>query len=504
MERLNYIFKPHKIFQYQNIFIILGALLVFFIALKTPTDPDMGWHLQDGRYLSGHHFQVAKTDIFSFSMPDFPLIMHEWCADVLMFWIEDHLGLFALSIFFALITSAAFLIASWGVRSRPEYKIIAAILGIIASIPVLGVRPQMISLLGLASVIFIIFRYRENSRSKMIWWLPIIFFLWVNLHGGFSVGLFFIGIFGTIESVKAASHILLEKVKWGKDLAEKLKKNTLPFKAILKLGLVGIVSGLATLANPYGWRVYVEVVTTIFDQYAKANINEWMPVTYANPMSVQFLIYLALLVILLVFNFRKTDWTYVLMAGVFLYLGFSSWRHMPIFLIVSAPLWVAIAANLVGDELLKLIRQKWALLLMLIAVMIISKQQAGRAWDYSSVEKIAQGNYPLKAVEYLKSNPIGGKMFNEYNWGGFLIWKYPEEKVYIDGRMASWRQNDFSIFEEFNKVVKYETGWEEVLDKYPISFALVYRNAVNKVMFLNLGWKEVYDDGFAAIYRRGE
>lgn len=504
MKKIIDFFREHPFWKAQNIFVALGVLLIFFIALRPATDPDMGWHLKDGEYILENNFRVAKTDIFSHSMPNFPLIMHEWVTDVGMFLIYDHLGLFALSVLFAVITTVGFLLASWGVKSKVEYKIIASILGAIASIPVLGVRPQMFNLLGLALVIFIIFRFRENINSRLIFWLPLILWLWVNLHGGFSVGLFFVGLFSVLELVKTAGYYSLAKFKKGINLSEKLKNNTLPLGAIWKLGVVGAVSALATLVNPYGWRVYVEIVTTIFDTYAKANINEWMPVTYANPMSSQFLVYLVLLGILLLFNFRKTDWTYAGMAGVFLWLGFSSWRHMPIFLIVSAPLWVGIVENLVGDELLKVIRKKWALLLLLVAVAIISRQQLQKAWEYGSVEKIAQGNYPMGAVQYLRDNPIEGEMFNEYNWGGFLIWQYPEKKVYIDGRMPSWRKNGFSIFEEFNNTLKYNDGWDETFDKHDIQFVLVYNNIVNRVMFLNLGWKEVFNDGFAAIYRRNE
>ena len=101
-----------------------------------------------------------------------------------------------------------------------------------------------------------------------------------------------------------------------------MKSSSLPPQKIFKLGSVFVLSALATLLNPYGWKIYVEVITTIFDQYAKANINEWLPVTWANPMSYQFIIYLTLLVILLIFSFRKTDYTYLAIALGFPFFGF--------------------------------------------------------------------------------------------------------------------------------------------------------------------------------------
>ena len=482
----------------------MGVLFIFFIALRPPLDPDLGWHLKDGEYLLDHHFQVAKSDIFSYSMPDFPLIMHEWVTDSLMWVLYEKLGLFSLSLFFATIAALAFILASFGVKAKNEYKVIAAMLGIIASIPILGTRPQMLSLLGLSLVIFIIFKFRNNTDSKSIYWLPLIMFLWVNLHGGFAVGLFFVGLFLGIETGKQVFIFALGKLKKA-SLSEWINKQTISTGAIKKLSAVFFFSSLVTLINPYGWRMYIEVVTTAFDKYARSNIGEWLPVLPTNPMSFQFIIYLVLLAILLIFSWKRLDYTYILISGVFCYLGFSSWRHMPVFLIVSTPLWVGIVESLVGRELINVIRKKWFLFLFLLVLAILANQRFKDSFENSTTQKIAEvGTYPLGAVEYLKENPIEGNMFNEYNWGGFLVWQYPEKKTYIDGRMPSWRKNGFSIFEEFNKTMRYDEGWNETFDKYNINFALVYNNQINEMMFSSIDWKKVYSDPVSLIFLREE
>lgn len=525
-----------NIFSAQNAFIFAGILLIFFIALRPPTDPDMGWHLQDGKYLLENNLKVARQDIFSYTMPDFPLIMHEWATDVLMEKTYEAANLFALSALFAVIVTLAFLLASLGVNSKIEYRIVAAILGTIASIPVLGVRPQIFSLLGLALVIYIIFKFRENPGSKIIYWLPLVFAAWVNVHGGFAVGLLFAAVYLAIEVMKNIVPWGIEKIQKNSDscppfscravffedcrlvgkriknsaLLEKtgvlLKNNALSSGKISKFGVVLTLSALATLINPYGWKVYIEVVTTIFDQYAKANVNEWFPVTIANPMSYQFAIYLSLLGILLLLNFRKNDYTYLALCLVFLYFGLSSWRHMPIFLIVSTPLWVSITEGIAGEELLKVVRKKWFLAMIALAIFLIAGQRLAKdvPFDYS-VEKVAkEGNYPLGAVQYLKKNPIEGNMFNEYNWGGYLIWQYPEKKVFVDGRMPSWKFGGQKIFEQHNRIMLYEGDWQEALRKHDVKFALVYKHPANKFMFLSAGWKEAYSDGLSSIYVRSD
>ncbi len=496
-----------KLTNARTIFIFLGVLLIFFIALRPPTDPDMGWHIRDGQYLLENDLHVAKKDMFSYTMPNFPLIMHEWVTDVLMAEIYQKTNLFMLSVIFALIVTGAFLLVSWGVEAKIEYKIISSILGVIASIPVLGVRPQMLNLLGLALVVFIILKFRKNNQSKIIYVLPLIFLVWVNMHGGFAVGLFLLGVFIGLEIFKLTLAIILKKFfKNGRVLkAEKwLRENSISGNKIIPLISVFLISSLATLFNPYGWRTYIEIFNTIFDSYAKTNINEWMPVVMTNPMSYQFIIYLLLLSILLIFSFRRVDYTYLLICVVFLYLGFSSWRHMPLFLVISTPLWISIVESLVGRELSVIVQKKTFLIFLILAIFFVGKQRLGREIPLSfSLEKLAvDGQYPLAATRYLKGNPIDGRMFNEYNWGGFLIWQYPEKKVFIDGRMPSWKMGDQKIFEDFNKVLMFNDGWQDILKKYDIGFALVYNNPPNKYVFLNLGWREVYSDELACIFVR--
>ena len=150
-----------------------------------------------------------------------------------------------------------------------------------------------------------------------------------------------------------------------------------------------------------------------------------------------------------------------------------------------------------------ILRKKWFLILISAAIIITVKQQFQKVIPPSfSIEKLAeQGNFPYGAVAYLKANPIEGRMFNEYNWGGFLIWQYPEKKVFIDGRMPSWRIGHYKAFEEFNEITEFGEGWGEILNSYGVKFAIVYNNSLNQTVFNKLGWQNVYSDGTSVIFK---
>lgn len=50
---------------------------------------------------------------------------------------------------------------------------------------------------------------------------------------------------------------------------------------------------------------------------------------------------------------------------------------------------------------------------------------------------LAANRFPVGATAYLQRARLPGPMFNSYNFGGYLAWRYPAERVFIDGRGVS-------------------------------------------------------------------
>jgi len=137
--------------------------------------------------------------------------------------------------------------------------------------------------------------------------------------------------------------------------------------------------------------------------------------------------------------------------------------------------------------------------------------------------------YPKEAVEFLKKKNYPGRLFSEYSWGGYLIWKYPEKKVYIDGRMSNfvWRapvgEADY-VFREYLELNEGKQTVAEVFQKYRVETVLwsaqdaeepkikklfsrfLGRGSGQKENFLKrlekAGWLRVYKDHLAAVYRK--
>jgi hypothetical protein len=112
------------------------------------------------------------------------------------------------------------------------------------------------------------------------------------------------------------------------------------------------------------------------------------------------------------------------------------------------------------------------------------------------------GNYPNAAVTFLKNNKQQGKMFNEYNWGGFLIWQLPEYKTFIDGRMPGWKNDDRDILTDYLKIYKVSPETNELLGKYDVSWAILSPDAPITTYLKLSGWIEVYTDKTAVILQK--
>ena len=135
--------------------------------------------------------------------------------------------------------------------------------------------------------------------------------------------------------------------------------------------------------------------------------------------------------------------------------------------------------------------------------------------------------YPMNAVIYLHSHVPRGEIFSEYGWGGYLIWKYPEKKVFIDGRMPSWVERrdgykDFSSFELYRGVLQGTTPYTPVFNSYGVTTVLWHKEKTagkqgvaslirsllgqqNETQFIEAirkdGWQMVYEDNVSAIYQ---
>lgn len=483
-------------------FVPLGGILLFILGIKPANDPDLGWHLRNGMDILARGW-VAYTDPYSWTMGNYPWIAHEWLQDIFMYLVNLVSGASGLSIIYAVLVAGAFLLASRCLMKVSwPVSIIVALLGGLACSSIMGPRAQVFMVLNLASLLFVLFRWKDGVK-KAIYWLPLLFLFWVNTHGSFIIGLAVMGIFGIAEIVKHFIKRIQPDWVWFND--------ALSVPQIILLIKVGLISLLVTLINPYGYRIYEEIYNTMTNHYALSVIGEWQALNTANPAISNFLLFAVFLGIVVLFNWQKMDFTKVFLAVVFLVLSTTAIRHMSIFALVALPLVLESVYSVMGNRLNSVVRSPLTILgfLVLISFVGMTKMQYAIRLDMDKMAMAENGSYPLKAIDYLKSIGIAGKakMFNGYNWGGYLVWNYPEDKVFIDGRMAIWKNNQMEIMKDHDKISSGSSEMKTLLESYDIGYILINRLSPMSALLENkdgeTGWRLSYQDtNFQVLIRK--
>ena len=109
-------------------------------------------------------------------------------------------------------------------------------------------------------------------------------------------------------------------------------------------------------------------------------------------------------------------------------------------------------------------------------------------------------NLPVKAVNFLRENEPPGPMFNNYNWGGYIVWELPQYPVFVDGRTDLYGDE---LLREYLAAIFANSGWRETLDKYDVNLVFVETAApLARELRLEPGWEEIYQDEMAAIFSR--
>ena len=396
------------------------VFILFFLKSLFSLDPDFGWHLTSGQYILEHG--IPRHDIYSYTMPEFPWIHHEWLADVGNYLVYHYLGgYFTLSIVYA----GMWTMAVWLLARSTKHRLLV-LLAVTLLLPFAGIRA--ITWTALLSAVLIILC--QSKRPRVIYFVPAIMLLWANVHGSFVVGLLY----------------LLWRL-----VAERNKAN-----ALVLLGSI-----LVTLVTPYGTGVYIEVLRTISDGSLHVNIAEWMPLQPSVGVGICAGIWAAVLIL----TAKTAPWKrFLRFEAVLLVMSFTSARHTVLFLLFALPTILSGADALrmpIKTAAARRIAIGLTILLACTCMLFTIKTFKGYSLD-------REATYPKAITATLLAEPCSGNVFAHYNYGGYLIWKVPGEKLFIDGRMPSWSFKGQNIMADYLKITKDSAYRAETFSHYHV------------------------------------
>ncbi len=466
--------------QPRTLVVVLCVGTVFIMVLGPLIDPDLYWHLANGRLILTTG-SIPRSDPFSFTKAGTAWICHEWLTEVGMYGLYAYLGPVALMLVSACLITAAFTLVLMRCRASPYWAALCTLFAVLASAPLLGTRPQMVSLLLASVTVYIV------ETGGPLWALVPLGALWANLHGAFFTGPVLVGAYAAGEAVER--------------LASRANADSRECRRLRQLVLTTIGMALAPLLNPYGLRLYSYPFETLTSGAMRAHIAEWLsPNFHTLEFQPLALFLLALLAALASSGKRPSAPRLLLLLGAF-YAALSSARHVPLFALVATPvlaeqaaLVVPMAARPAGRSTRSFAIAFGCLAVALLVLGAVWRIQAVAAFNETAVRV----RYPVVALEVLQQSDSSGNLLNDYDWGGFLIWR--GEKVFIDGRADVYGDE---FFNQYSQLYHGQIPSEGILSTYGIGRVLIKSDApLAATLRANPVWRELYQDTQAVVFVR--
>lgn len=478
----------------------LFGMLVFRRLFTKISDPDLWWHLSNGRYMLENRV-FLRTDVFSHTLPNTPWINFEWLSQILLaalFHAAGYAGVFVAKILFGL--GVVFLLGYLVYRSggRGGLLFLSTVLGFLVVRPRLYERVELFTLLFLGVYTLLVLKGRESgphALKKLPWLLAGLMVIWCNLHGGFIFGIGVVSLF-------------LIGAYW--------RGEPRPYQRALFFSIIFIL--IAIMINPFGPRLLL-VFVEHFQQMVMAPrmISEWMPseVRLAPYFWILFVVSSALLVR----GFLTGDREVLFWAPavtVFLAFGAFFYRSAALAVFVCLP-FLAGALRTLIDQVLpdSKTRTVDAFAWLLGAGLLVAQGPSFLpSWPKPLVNPIS---VPEKACAFIRERNIQGSLYNSYELGGYVAWSLgPERKIFMDGRYLfhPLAMEQSVLNAQLQKDV-HHPGWKNYLERYGVVSAVVSREGFTipamvsrtpfhfrayNAMFPRQDWALVFWDDAALVF----
>ena len=451
-------------------------------------EPDLWWHLRTGDWILQHR-SVPRVDLFS-TMTGHPWIAYSWSLEALISMIYRRAGLVGI-LGLQVVVSTAIVIALYLLLSRVQHNFlrVAALtaLGATALGPTFAVRPWIVTIFLFVLELLILYEVQRSGNPRCLALLPPLFLCWANVHIQFVYGLAVLILAGLDGLLTQAANSL--KFGWTETFG-RLHRAT--------LWMCVAASALATLVNPYGGRLYGVVF-----EYARHSsdvlnyVDELHAMDFRRP--VHFLVLALLIAAVATIARRRQPRTFEILAIVFCaFLAFRMVRDGWILIVISILVLGASEERTATRS--EVLRPAYRLLVAVILVLGIAITLRARDLRNEELQGLVGETFPETAAAYIESHALQGPLYNDFNWGGYLLWRLPELKVNIDGRTNLYGDRRIARNSATWAGLK---GWDT--DPELVGANLVVGSIHYPLVTLlraDPRFKVAYEDGLAVVFKR--
>jgi hypothetical protein len=479
---------------------------------------DFWWHLKAGELIVTHG-AIPRTDLFSFTAAGRTFVLQNWLAEVL-YYVGYRIGDFPLLI----ALNAGLLVAAlvpvyhlcYEACGRLRLSVLAASLFALTLALFGNMRPQVFSFVLLAAFYWVLSGYRDRRRD-LLWALPPLMVLWVNLHGAFVLGLGLIALFLGCEAVRRLIH--------------GPRSDTLSPGELRRLGLILTLTAFATLVNPETYKVYAYVRAVQADPGSQLFVTEWQAprIDRLEGILIFYGPFFASLLVLLYARHRPSLTELALFLG-FAIFALTARRNGVWFVLIVSPIVARYLPTLSGLDTLTSLRRFDFInglvqrlerrkkdtaaprygLNALIAGSMLAITVILSPWVYPrlGIEQLGtalwEAKTPVGAMDYIQEHGLQGNIFHPQVYGDYLIWRlWPQQRSFFDGRVHLFGE---SLVRDY-LLVFHDPHWEERLARYDIRYLLLEKDDDKSQRMIedartSPDWRLLYEDELSVLFER--
>ena len=501
------------------IFIFLfWSVLAGTLSNRPLADPDIGWHIRTGELMLQTH-SIPRTDPFSSTMQGQPWFAWEWLYDVGLGILHKYAGLNGVNWICAVLVASTFTLLLSELIKRGSGLLLAIVLMLFsecAAIVHLFARPHIASWLFTLLWFIALEYWRQGTGPRWLPWVfPLSMLWWVNLHGGWIVGLLLLAIYtfsATVESWRVTD--AFEAVRW----AHRARS----------MALWWVASAIATLVNPFGWRLYAHIYGYLGNRYLMNRIEEFHSPNFHFWPARCFGILIVLTLVAFAIRPRRVLLVQLLVVLFSIYAGLISSRNLPVssmlLALIAGPMlwksftslasrpgpWPWLSARVggfvefserMGAQELQLRGHVWPIVVVIFGLVIClhGGDVSGRQLVHAHFDS---KSLPVAAVDFLEKEQGTDPIFSTDSWGGYLIYRlYPQRLVVIDDRhdlYGSERVRQLLV------LMQGEPAWRRTLDDLRARTTLLPAKSTLASLLREIPqeWELKYEDSVAVIFEK--
>lgn len=474
------------------------------------TDSDTGWHIRTGQWILKHG-RVPTVDLFSFTKTGQPWIAWEWLSDVAMGFahrIEGLAGVALLAMLLLGVTSVLIYREAVAEGSHRSIAIALTWLAMAASTIHWLARPHLVTPLIASVFCRILNSVQRKQNPARLWSLPLLTILWANLHGGFFVG---IALICTYTVGTGVEELLLGS-----------RQNL--WVRSRKYLLAAATCAMASLLNPYGYRLHIHVAEYLGTSFYFVRISEFQSIDFHSFTAAYFETMLMLAIAAAMWHLRRRRFTPALLLLSWSHLALFSARNIPIFAVVAVPgISVAVREWLDSEVSSRRFKEtlrelEWGIQLIVeryrnkgrhlapcFAFLVLAVLLTHPGHRKVLRAEFDKSRFPVDAAGFLSQqhwvSPI--RLYSSWQWGGYLIYRlWPSLRVFDDGRTDFYGPG---FVDEGLRAWDARPDWSKILNRRQVNAALLpVDSPLATVMRERDDWKPVYQDRVAVLFAKVE